>query len=202
MKYFYSLERAVITVISTLFNRILLHFSGVEVDRHFRTCGMLLVRNYSGKGKIKLGEGFNANSCYIANPVGGFNKTILYTMENGSIYIGNRVGISNSAICSNSSIVIEDDVCIGAGCRIYDTDFHSINAEERLEGNTNIKTAQVRIEKAFLGSAVTVLKGVTIGKEAVIAAGSTVTKDIPDREVWGGCPAKFIKKLPVKMTEV
>lgn len=37
------------------------------------------------------------------------------------------------------------------------------------------------------------MKRVTIGENAVVAAGSVVTKDIPDNEVWGGNPAKFIK---------
>ena len=46
----------------------------------------------------------------------------------------------------------------------------------------------------WIGANATVLKGVTIGKGAVVAAGAIVTKDIPAYEVWGGIPAKFIKK--------
>lgn len=54
--------------------------------------------------------------------------------------------------------------------------------------------APIRIEDdAWLGTHVVVLPGVTIGKGAVVAAGSVVTKDIPPYEVWGGVPAKFLK---------
>jgi maltose O-acetyltransferase len=47
----------------------------------------------------------------------------------------------------------------------------------------------------WIGSHATVLKGVTIGDNAVIAAGSVVTKNVPSREVWGGVPARKISEL-------
>lgn len=46
----------------------------------------------------------------------------------------------------------------------------------------------------WIGTGATILQGVTIGDGAVVAAGAVVTKDIPPYEVWGGVPAKFIKK--------
>ncbi|WP_443029399.1 acyltransferase [Sporofaciens musculi] len=39
------------------------------------------------------------------------------------------------------------------------------------------------------------MKGVTIGRHSVIGAGSVVTKDVPDKEIWGGNPARYIKKV-------
>ena len=48
---------------------------------------------------------------------------------------------------------------------------------------------------AFIGAHSIVLKGVTIGKHSVIGAGSVVTKNIPDNEVWAGNPARFIRRL-------
>ena len=47
---------------------------------------------------------------------------------------------------------------------------------------------------AFIGANTVICKPVRIGKYAVVAAGSVVTQDIPDYEVWGGAPAHFIKK--------
>ena len=47
---------------------------------------------------------------------------------------------------------------------------------------------------SFIGCNVTILRGVTIGNNCVIGAGSVVTKNVPDGEVWAGNPAKFIKK--------
>ena len=54
---------------------------------------------------------------------------------------------------------------------------------------------QVHIKKrAYLGMNVLVVKPVTIGEDAIVGAGSIVTKDIPDGEVWAGNPARFIRK--------
>lgn len=47
----------------------------------------------------------------------------------------------------------------------------------------------------FVGAHSIICKSVTIGDDVVIAAGSVVTKDIPSGEIWGGVPAKFIKKV-------
>lgn len=51
----------------------------------------------------------------------------------------------------------------------------------------------------WLGTGAMVLQGVNIGDGAVVAAGSVVTKDIPPYEIWGGVPAKFIRKRPENM---
>jgi acetyltransferase-like isoleucine patch superfamily enzyme len=111
--------------------------------------------------------------------------------------LGNDVGVSNSVFYAWKSIILEDEVMIGGGCQIYDTDFHSILYEDRiLKGDKKVKTAPVLIKKgAFIGASSIILKGVTIGERSVVAAGSVVTKSIPSDEVWGGNPARFIRKL-------
>lgn len=48
---------------------------------------------------------------------------------------------------------------------------------------------------AYLGMCTLVVKPVTIGKNAIVGAGSVVTKNIPDNEVWAGNPAHFIRKI-------
>lgn len=58
------------------------------------------------------------------------------------------------------------------------------------------KTGQIVIgENVFIGAGTTVLKGVRIGDNAVIGSCSVVTRDVPDNEIWGGNPARFIKRF-------
>lgn len=49
-------------------------------------------------------------------------------------------------------------------------------------------------DNCFIGANVVICNAVTIGENSIVGAGSVVTKDIPDNEIWGGNPAKFIKK--------
>lgn len=59
----------------------------------------------------------------------------------------------------------------------------------------NWKKGHIKIcDGAFIGAASIICNTVTIGHNAIVGAGSVVTKDIPDNEIWAGSPAKFIKK--------
>lgn len=51
-------------------------------------------------------------------------------------------------------------------------------------------------EDVWIGTGVTVLPGVTIGKGAIVGAGSLVNRDIPEYEIWGGTPARYLKTRP------
>ncbi len=148
-------------------------------------------------GTIHLGKGVSITAKMRNNIVGGSSTTALATGKNGKITVGNNVGISNATIFSLEQIVIEDDVLIGGGAQIYDSDFHSIEYTKRMERpDTNIRTAPVYIgQGAFIGTSAIIMKGIKIGERSVVAAGSVVTKSIPPDEIWGGNPAKFIKKI-------
>lgn len=150
-----------------------------------------------GSGKLVLLEGCTINSGKRANPIGGDTRTVFSISPDATITIGERCGISNAAFVSNTRITLEKGVFIGGGVKLYDTDFHSIYYEERMRKiDPGIKSKPILIkEGAFIGAHSIVLKGVTIGKYSVIGAGSVITKDIPDNEVWAGNPARFIKKL-------
>lgn len=190
----YRIIRYILLITSTFRNKLVMILNNIKFGKKFVSCGNIIFRRYSGN--IVIGDNVNINSHRLSNPIGGDNITLFVTSDNGYIRIGDRVGISNSCFFSVCGITIEDDVCIGAGCKIYDTNFHSIYPEYRLNGNTEIRTSPILIrKKSFIGGHSIILKGVTIGEGAVVAAGSVVSKDIPDYEVWGGNPARFLKKI-------
>ena len=180
-----------------IINRALFLVLGIKYTEFPKIKGTVFARN---QGYIQLGEKVNINSGRAHNAVGGNNKMILYSTPTGNINIGNIDGMSNSCLYSMCSITIEDDVIIGSGVQIYDTDFHSLTLEKRmlLKNDPDIRKSPVLIETGvFIGTNVIILKGVTIGTRSVIGAGSVVSKNIPANEIWAGNPAKFIKNVPI-----
>ena len=150
----------------------------------------------SRKGFISLGKGVRLNSNYSSNLAGAWHPVSISAIKGGSIKIGNNTGISSSVIISENSIVIGDNVMIGVGCTICDTDFHPIAYQERLIPGARGKKAKIIIEDGvFIGMHSTVLKGVTIGARTVVAANSIVTKSLPPDVIAGGCPARVIRTI-------
>lgn len=107
------------------------------------------------------------------------------------VKFGKGVFINHSAILSASGgIEFEDGSMAAPGLRIA-TINHDMN-----ERHTTYTYGKVLIKKnAWLGMNVTICPGVTVGEYAVVAAGSVVTKDVPDNAVVGGVPAKVIRYL-------
>ena len=88
-------------------------------------------------------------------------------------------------------ITIEDDVFIGPQC-VLATEYHPENPETR----HSLLTKPIVVKRnAWLGANVTVLAGVTIGENAIVAAGSVVTKDVPDNMVVAGSPARVVREI-------
>lgn len=158
--------------------------------------GKIFVQN---NGSIKIGKGFQANSGVEFNPIGGDTilRLISFTKE-AQIIIGENVGISNSTILAWEKIEIGNNVMIGGGVKIWDTNFHSLDPIIRTNGvvDNDVKTAPIKIDDyAFIGAGSIILKGVHIGRNSIIAAGSVVVKSIPPNVVAGGNPCKVIKNI-------
>lgn len=163
--------------------------------------------NISIQNKIpKLHIHHKCTECKIGNNVlmrsntgNCWNSPIEIIVKKGAtLIIGDRTGISGSLIFCTNRIEIGNNVMIGGGCRIFDTNFHPCEAEKRKNPNTcnNGKSAPVYIEDdVFIGTSCIIGKGIRIGKGSVIAAGSVVVKSVPANEIWGGNPAKFIKRI-------
>ena len=150
-------------------------------------------------GSIKLGSDFAMNNGMFGNQI-GFNNPCILRVENGNITIGDNVGISQSTlIAKGANIIIGNNVKLGGGVKIYTTDFHSLNFELRRNWEIEKHHCQCKSviieDDCFIGAGSIILKGITVGARSIVGAGSVVTKSIPSGEIWGGNPAKFIKKI-------
>lgn len=103
------------------------------------------------------------------------------------VKIGNNVTVKNGVYLWDG-ITIEDNVQIGPNVTFTNDKYPRAKMPYTLQ-RTLIK------KNASIGAASTILGGVTIGENAMIGAGSLVTKDIPANELWYGTPAKFIRKI-------
>lgn len=149
------------------------------------------------KSHIQIGKNIILISASYFSEPGINHPVIIRTLnENAELSIGDNVGISGGGISCANKVIIGNNVMFGANAFVTDTDFHPIKPNNRRFEKENTLTAPVIIEdNVFLGMNVLVLKGVKIGKNSIIAAGSIVTSDIEDNCIAAGIPAKKIKTL-------
>ena len=173
---------------------LMLRLNGVRSGRGCRFLGQPVVKLASG-AQIEMGQNVLVNSRFDSNPAGLPFPTILAAVGiNSLISIGDDTGISGASIVARCAVTIGSRVLIGAGACIWDTDFHPIDAEQRLEHSTRgAACAPVTIaDEAFIGARALILKGVTVGRRAVVGAGSVVTKDVRAGEIVAGNPARVV----------
>jgi acetyltransferase-like isoleucine patch superfamily enzyme len=115
-----------------------------------------------------------------------------YTDFGENINIGKNVFVNHACtFMDRGGIVIEDNVLIGPKVNLITTN-HPLNPSER---RATISHPIVIKKGAWIGVGATILAGVTIGENSVVAAGAVVSKDVPDNCVVGGVPARFIKSI-------
>jgi acetyltransferase-like isoleucine patch superfamily enzyme len=176
-----------------LINKFLFFTNNVDIKNTFKIKGVVFVKNH---GNLTIGKNFKVNSGYIFNPIGGSNIMSIVVLRNANLRIGNNVGISNSAIFCSKDIEIGNNVLIGGDCKIYDSNFHSLEFNERVNGLDTPDTSSVLIDDGvFVGAGSVILKGVTIGKHSVVGAGSVVSKSIPPGQIWAGNPCRYVKDI-------
>ena len=167
---------------------------GVKYSPSWRFMGLPFIQKRRG-GSIVIGRNFKACSKSKYNSIGVFQRVVLKVGRRGSITIGENVGISGCSISSQSSIKIGNNVLIGSGVLITDSDAHALNPVERLAGKPGASLPIIIEDDVFIGARAIVLKGITIGKGSVVGAGAVVTKDVPDFSVVAGNPAKVVGRV-------
>ncbi len=109
-----------------------------------------------------------------------------------NIHIGENVFINMGCkMQDQGGIYIGNDVLIG-----HNVVFATLNHDENPEIRAALHPKPIHVkDKVWIGANATILAGVTIGEGAIVAAGAVVTKDVPDKMVVGGVPAKIIKTI-------
>ncbi len=119
-------------------------------------------------------------------------KLELAALPGGSLEIGDNVFINyGSSLVSTKRVRVGNDCLIGTHVQVMDSDFHRVEDKSWDPSGQPI----VLEDRVWLGNRSIVLKGVTIGHDAVVAAGSVVTRDVPPRTVVAGVPARVVREF-------
>lgn len=182
---------------SPAFNRWLFRKKKVTFGKNMTIMGKVSV---IGPGKISIGDNFIMTSGEHINPISANLQGAFFTdSPNARIEIGNNVGMSSTRMWIHDRLTIGDNVKIGGGVLLIDTDCHPMDYSVRRTSNEGTCSATIVIEDdVWIGAQSIVLKGVTIGARSIIGAGSVVTKDIPADCVAGGNPCKVIRMIKIK----
>lgn len=147
---------------------------------------------------VRLGTGtriFNFVNAYGCS-IDDHSKIGAFVEIQKGVSIGKNCKISSHTfVCEG--VRIEDNVFIGHGVMFTNDLFpRATNADGSQQTDADWKVIETIVKKgASIGSNATILCGITIGENALIGAGSVVTKDVPANTVVAGVPAKIIKSL-------
>ncbi len=134
------------------------------------------------KGKMTLGT--------VLSIWSNINRSRLTTHRGGELIIGDNNFINGAIISATTKVTIGNNCKFGPFSMIIDSDFHNVK-----DHNKEGESGEIIIEDdVWIGAKATILKGVKIGKGAVIAVGSVVTKSVPANAIAAGVPAKVIKE--------
>ena len=141
---------------------------------------------------VKLSKFINLYGCEI----GDGTKIGAFVEVQKNAKIGQRCKISSHTfICEG--VTIEDNVFIGHSVTFINDSYpRAANPDGGLQTEADWKVEKTLVKKgASIGSGSTILSKVTVGENAIVGAGSVVTKDVPANVIVAGNPARFLRKL-------
>lgn len=162
-------------------------------------------RNYlvNYTGKISLCDHSIKEDITICDHVQIYGTII--SQSRGKIIIGNYVTIGrNAKIQCCDKVVIEDHVIISEGVSIVDSNNHPLSPEFRKMQSMTSRSSSLHLwkyskhapilieENAWIGEFARICKGVTVGRNSIVAANAVVTKDVPADSIVAGNPARIV----------
>lgn len=166
--------------------KVVIHGSGNVIDlgqaaNYLTGCNIYIYGNYN---VIHLGER------------NVFLKADLYIEDDGSkITFGSRnriLGFTHVAACEGKSVSFGDGCLFSTDVIFRNTDSHAILDNESGERINPAKPIKIG-DRVWFGNKTTILKGVTIEDDCVVATGAIVTRDVPANSIVAGVPAKVVK---------
>jgi len=138
---------------------------------------------------VRLGDFINLYGC----EVGDNSKVGAFVEIQKNAKVGRNVKVSSHTfVCEG--VTIEDDVFVGHNVSFINDKFPRSTTDGRLQTEADWECIATLVKKgASIGTSSTILCGVTIGENAIVGAGSVVTKDVPANTVVAGVPARIIR---------
>jgi acetyltransferase-like isoleucine patch superfamily enzyme len=180
------------TIYCTNIMVIKMRLIGIKPKKNLRFYGMTKFKK-SSSATITIGSDCTFRSKHTSNLIGINRPCIFSTLTTEAILtVGDNCGFSGTVIGCFTNITIGNNVKCGANTLITDSDWHQ---DDYRSGEA--KPVEIA-DNVWLGEGVKVLKGVTIGENSIIGAGSVVTKNIPANVIAAGNPCKELKPLAQK----
>lgn len=187
-----SLFKKIINKTKCLYYKRWFSKHGLEFNK-INTIGLPIIKN---EGRIIIDGILTMVNTPFEGTLGINRKSKFNVYKNAVLHFKGSVSMSNAVLVATRKITIGNNVMIGGGVTIVDSDFHSMDSSYwgTIDDEKMMKSVPVEIgDNVFIGMNSIILKGVNIGEGAIIGAGSVVSRNIPSGEIWGGNPATFIR---------
>jgi acetyltransferase-like isoleucine patch superfamily enzyme len=144
---------------------------------------------------VKLSKFINLYGCEI----GDETKIGAFVEIQKNATVGKRCKISSHTfICEG--VTIEDNVFVGHNVAFINDSYPRATAGDQLQTEADWSVEKTLVKKgASIGSGSTILANITIGENALVGAGSVVTKDVPPNTIVAGNPARILRKIELTM---
>jgi len=173
---------------------------GVTVGKNISLKGKPAIERFTGTIRIGDNVTLRSRSRGSHSTLYAPTRLITDTRPDATIEIGDHTRINGACIHATERISIGSHCLIAPNVTILDSDGHGLQPDERRLANP-VSAPVVIGNNVWIGISVIVLKGVRIGENSVVAAGSVVVHDVPPNSVVAGNPARVVKILeqPHKM---